>query len=254
MDSRATFLEACRLACMATNRVLVNSSPNMPALCAVRGVLREVKALREARPDVEDLRTLQGTRDGRGLEAAIVLALQQTLFDAASGEGRVLEASDIEYMLTSDPDEVLLQFYETFDVLSLQDAVGDFRAADVEEAVRSILDLPGVGDGDGGILGYLPVLLSNVMDHSRHPLRVEGFGMYREGLTPIAAQVYGLLTLSVLYDLANDEFGKGTSLFSDRFSNEFPDLVESFDLEDLEEVAAAACRVYGMLVSGEVTL
>ncbi len=188
------------------------------------------------------------------LDAAIALALQQTLFDAASGEGRALEAMDIDYMLSSDPEEVLQQFYETFDVLSLQDAVGDFQAKDVKKTVQTVLELVEGEERDGGILGYLPVLLSEKTGDSRHPLRMEGFGVYREGLTPLAAQVYGLLTLSVLYDLANDEFRKGTSLFSDRFSNEFSELIETFDLEDMGAVATAACRVYGMLVAGELTL
>ena len=258
MDVRATFLQACRIACMATNRVLVHSSPNMPALCAVRGVLREAAALRERRPDVEDVRELMdGRGGGRALEAAIGLLLQQTVHDSVTGEGRMVDAGDVDMLLTTDPVDALNEFYEAFDVLSLQDAVGDFRAEDVEAAVRSVLDLVDVasgGTGGGGILDYLPILLSDTTDHPRHPLREEGFGVYREGLSPTAAQAYGLLTLSVLYDLANDEFRHGTSLFSDRFSGEFQELIESFTLDDTGELVGIAVRVYGMLVSGEVTL
>lgn len=256
MDVRATFLQACRLACMATNRVLVHSSPNMPALCAVRGVLRETKALRERRPDVEDLQGLLGRGEGRALEAAITLLLQQTVHNSVTGEGRMVDAGDVDMLLTIDPVDALNEFYEAFDVLSLQDAVGDFDVADVETAVRSVLDLAGVGDGGtgGDILDYLPILLSDATDHPQHPLREEGFGVYREGLSPTAAQVYGLLTLSVLYDLANDEFRQGTSLFSDRFSGEFQELIETFTLDDTGELVGIAVRVYGMLVSGEVTL
>jgi hypothetical protein len=257
MDVRASFMQACRLACMATNRVLVHSSPNMPALCAVRAVLRETKALRERRPDVEDLQGLLGRGEGRALEAAITLLLQQTVHDSVTGEGRMVDAGDVNMLLTTDPVDALNEFYEAFDVLSLQDAVGDFRAEDVGTAVRSVLDLVDAasgGTGGGDILDYLPILLSDTTDHSRHPLREEGFGVYREGLSPTAAQVYGLLTLSVLYDLANDEFRQGTSLFSDRFSGEFQELIESFTLDDTGELVGIAVRVYGMLVSGEVTL
>ena len=80
--------------------------------------------------------------------------------------------------------------------------------------------------------------------------------MYREGMSPMVTQGYGLLTLSVLYDLVHDEFRKGTSLFDDRFSNDFRTIVETFDWKGLDEegLIALLVQVYGMLVGGELTL
>lgn len=247
MYRRDVLLRVCRQCCEATNGVLLDSSPNMRALCAVRAVLREAA----------------GGRAG-GIAFATGMAKQQFLHDSTTGEIRPITDEDIEYVLTSDPVEAVEEFYQTYDVLSLQDAVADFKADEVAAAVGEVLEMIDVaaataewgGEEDGGGSGVFDSIrtILGPATNAAHPLNSEGMGMYREGVSAVAAQVYGLLTLSVLYDLANDEFRRGTSLFSDRFSNEFGELVETFDVGDEEGVVEAIRRVYGMLVAGEVTL
>jgi hypothetical protein len=239
MDSRELLLGASRVCCEATNGLLVHSSPNMPALCAVRAVLREAAAGSSLLP------------------IAVQAAKQQILFDTATGTMRPLEDSDIEYILTTDPAEVLEEFYQMFDVLSLQDAVADFPPALVANTAKTVVEL--MGGSDGGRLAQFVAAMVNekgAEGQPLHPLNTEGLAMYREGLSPAVVQGYGLLTLSVLYDLVHGEFEKGTSLFDDRFSNDFRTIVETFDWKGLDEegLIALLVQVYGMLVGGELTL
>lgn len=243
MYRRDVLMRVCRQCCEATNGVLLDSSPNIRALCAVRAVLREAAG---------------GSKPG--LEFAVSMAKGQFLHDSTTGEIRCVGDADIEYVLTTEPAEVVEEFYQTYDILSLQDAVADFKTDDVAKAVGGVLETIAVaaataewGGEEDGVFDSIRAILGPTTA-AQHPLNDEGMGMYRGGVSAVAAQVYGLLTLSVLYDLANDEFRRGTSLFSDRFSNEFWELVETFDIGDEEGVAKAIRQVYGMLVSGEVTL
>lgn len=239
MDSRELLLRASRVCCEATNGLLVHSSPNVPALCAVRAVLREAAAGSSLLPIV------------------VQAARQQILFDSATGTTRPIEESDIEYMLTTDPAMVLEEFYQTFDVLSLQDAVADFPPALIATTAKTVVELMGGSDG-GRLASFVAAMVNEkgAEGHVLHPLNTEELAVYREGLSPVVTQGYGLLTLSVLFDLVHGEFEKGTSLFDDRFSGEFRGIVESFDWKGLEEegLIALLVQVYGMLVGGELTL
>jgi hypothetical protein len=236
MDPTKALLRACLLCCKATNGLLVNSSPNMPALCATRAVLRE-----------------RASGDKARLAIVVELAQQCLLHDLGAGTVRRLEDSDIEFMLTEDPAEVLEQFYQTFDILSLQDAAADFPSELVSSTAAAVLDV--LEECEGRVFNLIRVLLGAAEGVSSHPLNMEALCMYREGIKSIIAQAYGLLTLSVLYDLAHNEFQNGTSLFSDRFSSEFQsEVLERFDMSDLEGLTGAVERVYEMLVCGELTL
>jgi hypothetical protein len=274
---------------------LLQSSDNVATLHAVKQACALTQAWKAAiglaEDDSVDYEVFVKANRGSPLERALrSLLTEHTVFDTRTGTRRSLIPEELSLILSASAEEVLHGFNAEFDVLSLQDAVADLPAEEMETAAAQVGLQVAEGLEAGPLQDMILCLLSDGSS-ADHPLQKSLHGWKRstataeavsadasgaapeatatvteaataEGGSATASAVaptfhpptYGLLTLHVLEDLLSGALQNGTSLYNPQYSTSLlPLLEEPFRLEaHLAKLPALLQSIYEELVQGEI--
>ena len=250
--------ELCAAAAAFLQEPILHSSDNVSTLYSVKQLVVAVQkwktAMEIADDDMIDPEAFLKANKGSPLETLVRSLRSHTLFDTRTGTRRPIEAEEVAHIISAPAEEVLGGFYQSFDVLSLQDIASDINAehpdgppASIQEMAKELED------------GPLRECIVSLLMPTAKPTVTEGTTevSVTEGTKPQVTPVFGLLALFVLEDLLSGDLQEGRSIFNPQYSSVLTEefLRAPFNLETMGEGLPAFLKTLSNeLAIGEITL
>ena len=169
---------------------LLETSDNVATLYAVKQACALAQTWKAAigltGDDSVDYEVFARANRGSPLELVLrSLLTEHTVFDTRTGTRRSLIPEELSLILSASAEEVLRGFEAEFDILSLQDAVADFPAEEMETAAAQVSLQVAEGLEPGVLQDTLLCLLSDGSS-ADHPLQKSLHGWKRSTATAVA--------------------------------------------------------------------